>query len=205
MGRGIAARLSAAGVPTLLGSRQLERAVAALARIGSSFRGLQAVSNSDVVDRCDLVFLAVPFASVADVLQTYRGRLRPGTVLVDVTVPLRFEQGMARFEPPPEGSAAEHIRAHLPTEIGLAATFKTLPAPLLGRAAEPLDCDEFICGDSPESTARARAALDRIATLRMVDVGGLEAACALEHMTALAITVNKRHKVRAARFRVVGL
>lgn len=205
MGRGIAARLSAAGVPALLGSRQLERAVAASQRIGATSPELQAVTNSDVVDRCDLVFLAVPFASIADVLQTYRARLRAGTVLVDVTVPLRFEQGAAYFEPPPEGSAAEHIRAHLPVEVGLAATFKTLPAPLLGRAAEPLDCDEFICGDSADSIARARAALDRIATLRMVDVGGLDAASTLEYMTALAIRVNKRHKVRAARFRVVGL
>jgi NADPH-dependent F420 reductase len=205
MGRGIAARLSAAGVPTLLGSRQLERAVAAIERIGATSPHLQAVTNSDVVDRCDLVFLAVPFASVADVLQTYRARLRAGTVLVDVTVPLRFEQGAAYYERPPEGSAAEHIRAHLPEGVGLASTFKTLPAPLMGRAAEPLDCDEFICGDSADSITRARAALDRIATLRIVDVGGLDAASTLEHMTALAIRVNKRHKVRAARFRVVGL
>jgi predicted dinucleotide-binding enzyme len=38
-----------------------------------------------------------------------------------------------------------------------------------------------------------------------VDAGDLEAARTIERMTVLAIAINKRYRVRSARFRVVGL
>jgi len=44
-----------------------------------------------------------------------------------------------------------------------------------------------------------------IAGLRAVDVGPLARARSIEHVTALAIAINRRHKIHSARFRVVGL
>jgi predicted dinucleotide-binding enzyme len=38
-----------------------------------------------------------------------------------------------------------------------------------------------------------------------VDVGPLSRAASIEQLTALAIAINRRHKIREARFRVVGL
>jgi predicted dinucleotide-binding enzyme len=41
--------------------------------------------------------------------------------------------------------------------------------------------------------------------LRPVDVGPLSRARSIEHLTALAIAINRRHKIHDARFRIVGL
>jgi predicted dinucleotide-binding enzyme len=62
-----------------------------------------------------------------------------------------------------------------------------------------------VCGDTPEVSAAAIALLSRIPSLRLLDAGGLQSARLIERMTALAIVLNKRYKVRGARFRVVGL
>jgi NADPH-dependent F420 reductase len=107
--------------------------------------------------------------------------------------------------PVADGSAAEHVRARLPEHVRVAAAFKTLPAHVLDDIGRPLDCDEFVCGDSPESRERARSIVEMLAALRAVDVGPLSRARAIEQLTLLAIAINRRHKIHDARFRVVGL
>jgi NADPH-dependent F420 reductase len=105
----------------------------------------------------------------------------------------------------PEGSAAEHVRARVPQGVHVAATFKTLPADLLGDIAQPLECDEFVCGDSEVAREQAAAIVRLLPSLRPVDVGPLSRSRSIEHLTALAIAINRRHKIHDARFRVVGL
>ena len=89
--------------------------------------------------------------------------------------------------------------------VRLAAAFKTVPAHLLGATAEPLDCDEFVCGDSDAARSEAGALVNLLPGLRAIDVGPLSRARSIEHLTALAIAINRRHKVHDARFRIVGL
>lgn len=206
-GRGLAARLATAGVPVLVGSRQLERAQETVRALRATHPSLplEPATNGDVVGRSDVIFLVVPFAGVGEIVETSRSRFRPGTLVVDVTVPLTFRGGAAALIDVPEGSAAEFVRARLPAEVRLAAALKTIPASILGTLDAPLDCDDFVCGDSADARARAIDLLKRIRTLRPLDAGGLEAARTIERMTALAIAINKNHKIRAARFRVVGL
>jgi predicted dinucleotide-binding enzyme len=105
----------------------------------------------------------------------------------------------------PEGSAAEHVRARLPAHVGLAGAFKTLPAHLLDAVEQPLECDEFVCGDSDDARSRASSLIRALPGLRAVDVGALSRARFIEHTTALAIVINRRHKIHEARFRVVGI
>jgi predicted dinucleotide-binding enzyme len=80
-----------------------------------------------------------------------------------------------------------------------------MPARLLEHVDEPLDCDEFVCGDSKEVRDRAIAVLERIPGLRAVDAGPLDSARTLEHMTWLLVRLNKRYKSHNGRFRVLGL
>lgn len=206
-GRGIAARLAAAGVPVLVGSRQLERAQETVRALRATHPSLplEPATNGDVIGRSDVIFLVVPFAGVGEIVETYRSHFRPGTLVVDVTVPLTFRGGVAALIEVPEGSAAEFVRARLPAEVGLAAALKTIPASILGTLDTPLDCDDFVCGDSADARATAIDLVRRIPTLRPVNAGGLEAARTIERMTALAIAINKNYKIRSARFRVVGL
>jgi NADPH-dependent F420 reductase len=206
-GRGLAARFAAAGLSVLIGSRDPARARDTVDRLHGASAALpvEGVANDEVAARSDVVFLAVPFDGLLELLAAIRGRLRPGTLVVDLIVPLTFEDGVPDLVRVPEGSATEFVRARLPPEVQVACAFKTIPAAALGRLDAPLACDEFVCGDTPPVRDRAIDLLSRIPALRPLDAGGLASARAIEHMTALAIALNKRYKVRDARFRVVGI
>jgi NADPH-dependent F420 reductase len=153
----------------------------------------------------DVSILAVPFTSIDALLGEVRGGLAEGAVVIDITVPVTFAGGKMAMLEVEEGSASEHIRARLPAGVRLAAAFKTIPAHLLGEVDEPLDCDEFVCADSDEARARAIALVELLPGLRPVDVGPLSRARSIEHLTALAIAINRRHKIHDARYRIVGL
>lgn len=206
-GRGLASRLARAGVRVTLGSREEPRAVEAAAALREKFSGamIEGASNGDAIAAAPFVFLAVPFAHAEALITTHYDRFREGALLIDVTVPVVFDGGRPRFVEPPAGSAAEQIRAVLPPHVRLACAFKTLPARLLEHVEIPLDCDDLICGDSLESRQAAMTLVERIEGLRAVDTGSLESARALERMTLLAITLNKRYKTHGARFKVLGI
>ena len=208
-GRGLAQRFAAAGVGVTVGSRDAQRARQAVSeweQLPTSGGGsVVAADNAAAVASSDLVVLAVPFASVDALLDELRPNFRPGQVVIDVTVPVTFAAGKMAMLEVAEGSASEHIRARLPEHVSLAAAFKTIPAHVLGTLSEPLDCDEFVCGDSDEARARAVALVHLLPQLRAVDVGPLSRARSIEHLTALAIAINRRRKIHGARFRIVGL
>lgn len=206
-GRGIALRLARQGVTVCVGSRDAARAAEAAAGLSARIapRHISGLDNAAAIAAANVVILSVPFVHAAETIVTHRDAFQPGTLLIDVTVPLVFEAGKPRLVPPPEGSAAEHLRARLPDHVQLACGFKTIPARLLEHIDEPLDCDEFVCGDTRDVRDRAAAVLERVPGLRAVDAGPLEAARILEHMTWLAILLNKRYKSHNGRFRVLGI
>ena len=204
-GRGLAQRFAQAGSRVIVGSRDPDRARATVA--GWEMRGpsIEVASHTAAVRQGDVSILAVPFASIDALLDEVRASLADGAVVIDVTVPVTFTDGKMAMLEVEEGSASEHIRARLPAGVDLAAAFKTIPAHLLGELNQPLDCDEFVCGDSDEARARAVALVELLPGLRAVDVGPLSRARSIEHLTALAIAINRRHKIHDARFRIVGL
>jgi hypothetical protein len=203
-GSGLARRLAGAGYPVVVGSRDAARAAAAITAWNAP-GSCTAATYADAVQLASVVLLAVPFHSVDALIADLAPRFVDGTLIVDVTVPLSFEGGSPSLTTVAEGSAAEHIRSKLPPSVRLAAAFKTLPAHVLHADGVPLDCDEFVCGDSAEARTGAAALVGSIDGLRAVDVGPLSRARAIEHLTLLAVTINRRHKRHDARFRVVGL
>jgi NADPH-dependent F420 reductase len=205
-GRGLAQRFARAGLRVTVGSRDAARArgvVAGWDRL-SDDPPIEVADNAAAVAAADVTVLAVPFASIDPLLDELRPHFKAGSLAVDLTVPVTFAGGKMAMLEVAEGSAAEHIRARLPADVRLACAFKTVPAHLLGARFEPLDCDEFVCGDSDEARADAAALVALLPGLRPVDVGPLARARSIEHMTALAIAINRRHKIHDARFRVVG-
>jgi NADPH-dependent F420 reductase len=203
-GRGLAQRFARAGARVIVGSRDPERAKESVAGWSPTDQPIDVATNVAAVEQSDVVVLAVPFTSVDALLDELRPHFNAGAVVIDVTVPVTFAGGKMAMVAVEEGSASEHIRARLPVMVGLAAAFKTVPAHLLGEAGAPLDCDEFVCGDSDEARAQASALVELLPGLRPVDVGPLARARSIEHLTALAIAINRRYKVHDARFRVVG-
>ena len=204
-GRGLAQRLTIAGEHVIVGSRDPERARDVIAGWPAHARAAEAATNRDAVARADVVILAVPFAGVAALLADTADQFAHDALVIDVTVPVTFVEGKLVLIAVAEGSAAQHVRAHLPAHVRVAAAFKTIPADLLDDLDRPLDCDEFVCGDSDAARAPASALVQRLPGLRAVDVGPLSRAGSVEHLTVLAIAINRRHKIHDARFRVVGL
>jgi NADPH-dependent F420 reductase len=203
-GRGLAQRFARAGARVVVGSRDSDRARAAVAG-WSSAGSIAVATNVSAVAQSEVAVLAVPFSSVDPLLEELRPHFKRGMVVIDVTVPVTFSGGTMGMVEVAEGSASEHVRALLPEGVLLAGTFKTIPAHLLGDGEAPLDCDEFVCGDSDESRRRAIELVELLPGVRPVDVGALSRARSIEHLTALAIAINRRHKIHDARFRIVGL
>jgi 8-hydroxy-5-deazaflavin:NADPH oxidoreductase len=204
-GRGIAQRFARAGLRVIVGSRDPDRARIAAAGWNPGTASIEVTGNAAAVADAEAVIVAVPFDSVDALLAEVHPHFTPGTLVIDVTVPLTFTGGKVSIVEVAEGSAAEYVRARLPSSVGLAGTFKTVPARVLGDGARPLDCDEFVCGDSDAARSRASALVEMIPGLRAVDVGALSRARSIEQLTALAIAINRRHKIHDARFRVIGL
>jgi NADPH-dependent F420 reductase len=212
-GRGLALRWALAGAVVSVGSRTIERAKATAqelnellgAREDSTFQPIGYGENRNVISGSQFVLLTVPFAHAASTLEAHQGDFREGSILIDITVPVSFEQGRVRYVELPEGSASEHLKARLPENIPLVAAFKTEPAHLLAEISEPLDCDSFVASDSKEAKARVIEAIAFIEGLCAVDAGTLYSARTLERMTVLAIGINRRYKIKTARYRVIGL
>lgn len=206
-GKGLALRFAAAGVAVIIGSRSGDRAAAAAGQCNAALgRGqVRGMTNLEMLAASDPVFLTVPHERVLEAISSVSRDFRPGVILVDVTVPVGFRAGKPEYVAPPDHSGAEVIARHLPAGVELVAAFKTLPAHVLADLSEPLDCDEFVCGDSAAARQKVVDVMRMIPALRVLDAGPLSSARILERMTVLAIELNRRYRKRGARFRVVGV
>jgi len=206
-GRGLALRWAMAGARVTIGSRSADRAKEAADELNALAGGntLLYADNRAAVADADFALLTVPFAHADATVEGLAGGLKPGAILIDITVPVSFEKGRVRYVEPPEGSASEHLQARLPESIPLVAAFKTEPAHLLLDPHAALDCDSFVASDSKEARARVMEAIRSIEGLRPVDAGTLYSARTIERMTVMLIGINRRYKVKTGRFRVVGL
>lgn len=209
-GQGIALRLALAGVPCWIGSRSEEKAEQVSQEMNRRLAArpasapIQGMGNRALLEHCGLLFLTVPFNHARSTLESLQDAFQEGHVLVDVTVPLLFEKG-PRLLDLEESCGAEQLRRLVPEQVPMAAAFKTLPAHLLCEIEKPLDCDEFLCADSPDARRRVLEAVGKIDRLRWIDAGPLRYCQALEAMTMLVIGINRRYKIREGRFRLKGL
>jgi len=206
--RTIAFRFAASGWSVSIGSRDPARAAQTASGIAQSLPGadVQGLTNGDVAARGGLVFLCVPYDNAAATLRSCRELWQPDTVVVDTTVPLVFDpQRGAIIQTVDGNSGSEVLVRELPERVPLVAAFKTIPAHILGDVHEPLDCDVIVCSDHPEAKARVMKAAMQFSGLRAVDGGPLRHARALEAMCCMVIGINRRHKAKGGRFRVVGL
>jgi NADPH-dependent F420 reductase len=203
-GQGLAVRFAAAGFQVVIGSREADKAQEVARRYpGASISGGE---NTAILSEADFVFLCVPFERAGELLDTCRPYWREGCIVVDTTVPLRFEAGNVGLIELPEPSGSQHLAARLPAGVPLVAAFKTISAHTLADLSASLDCDLMVCGDDASARTRLIEAASGIGSgLRVLDGGPLRHARALEAMCALAIGLNRRYKAKSARFRVVGV
>ena len=208
-GSGLALRWARAGEQVVIGSRDAARALTAATQIAEKAGALGSVEgleNSQAVKMCDCVVLTVPFAGQADLLKQLKPSFRPGTVLIDVTVPLAAAVGgrPTRLLGVWQGSAAEQAAEIVGKNVAVAGAFHSLSATLLNDDQD-VDCDVIVCSDDDNARQVASELAVKVPGVRAIDGGKLENARIVEAMTALLITLNIRHKVRGAGWRVTGL
>jgi len=209
-GLGLALRWAVAGRRVVIGSRDPARAAAAAQNISARAGAAVPVSgcgNPEAAAGAQLVVLTVPFAAQIESLKSIASALRPGQILVDVTVPLEAAVGGAatRTLGVWAGSAAEQAAANVPAGVEVAAAFHNVSAYALRHLEHSIDCDVLVCADGLETRAALRPWVEAIRDCRYVDGGRLENARTVEALTALLIGLNVRHKVHAAGIRFTGL
>src|SRR5438309_2184807 len=154
----------------------------------------------------EIAILTVPFSGAAALLKQLKSVWKPGTIVIDTTVPLAATVGGAatRMLGVWQGSAAEQTQEILPAGVSLAAAFQNLGAEVLA-SDSPVDCDVLVCSDDEKAKQVASELVGKIPGARALNGGKLENARIVESLTALLIGLNMRYKVHGAGIRSTGL
>ena len=208
-GSGLANRLARAGERVVIGSRDAQRAEQAAKELRDQIGGaaqIEGADNASAAAQCEIAVLTVPFSGQAALLKQLKTVWKPGTVVIDTTVPLAAAVGGAptRMLGVWQGSAAEAARELLPAGVTIAAAFHNLSAELLTGDA-PVECDILVCSDDEKAKQAAVELARKIPGARAVNGGKLENARIVESVTALLIGLNIRYKVHSAGVRFTGL
>jgi NADPH-dependent F420 reductase len=207
-GMGLALRWARAGETVIIGSRDAARAQQAAEtirqRVGDNAR-VSGMENSAACAASNLLMLTVPFAGQAELLKHLKTAIRPGSILIDATVPLAASVGgrATRTLGVWQGSAAQQTAELVPKGVSVAAAFHNVSADVLN-SDDDVDCDVIVCSDDPRATELAMELAAKIRRVRALDGGKLENARIVEQVTALLIGLNIRHKGHSG-VRITGL
>lgn len=203
-GKGLAYRLSKAGYRVFIGSRSLEKAVAAASEINTLLAGASATlgtSNIEAAQQADIVILTVPYPAHRQTLESVKDALI-GKILVDVTVPL-MPPAVTKVKMPSAGSAAQEAQQILGEGTQIAAAFQNIPHEYLFQDGF-IDCDVLVTGTS-KSTRDETLKLVNAAGLKGWDAGPIENSVVLEGMTSVLININKRYGSTHAGIKITGV
>jgi NADPH-dependent F420 reductase len=185
VGRALATSFTRAGHQVVLASRDPQHAADAAAASGA--RAVASVRNA--ADESDLVILAIPFASAADVAGQIR-TVVAGKPVIDVTNRMSF--GPNGVEIDTSTSNAEELSSMLP-DAHVVKAFNTLFAssqsdPIL----DGVKLDGFVAGDDDAAKSKVIELVDSIG-LEPIDAGPLVRARQLEGLAFLNIALQVAH------------
>ena len=207
-GMGMALRWARAGETVIIGSRSTERAEEAArniaARAGTHAK-VTGLANSAACAATDLLALTVPFEGQAGLLKELKLTFKPGSILIDATVPLATAVGgrASRTLAVWQGSAAQQSAELVPKGVTVVAAFQNCSADAMN-GDDPVECDVIVCSDDANATNLVCELAGKIPGLRAIDGGKLENARIVEQITALLIGLNIRHKGHGG-IRITGL
>jgi 8-hydroxy-5-deazaflavin:NADPH oxidoreductase len=207
-GFGLALRWAQAGETVIIGSRDPKRAQDAAEKIKQRIGSSAKVSGSENIAACgaaELLVLTIPFEGHAALLKQIKPAIRPGSIVMDATVPLAASVGgrATRTLGVWQGSAAQQAAELVPAGVSVVAAFHNTSAEVLNGDA-PIDCDVIVCSDDADASKTVRTLAAKIPGVRAIDGGKLENARILEQITALLIGLNIRHKGHSG-IRITGL
>jgi len=203
-GAGLAQRWALGGHQVIIGSRDAERARTKAAELSARAGGatITGMANLDAATTAPVVVLTLPASGLAATLVPLKDACR-GKVVISTVVPLTFGGGRL-FTPPPQGSSAEEVQELLGAEARVVAAFHHIAAHELAATEHDIECDLLLCGGDAEAK-KVVTELGQGMGLRAVDVGALTNAGALEGITAVLATINRRYKLKNSGIKITGL
>jgi NADPH-dependent F420 reductase len=202
-GKGLAYRWSKGGYRIIIGSRTVDKAVAAALEIegmpgGSRVTGM---SNLDAANEAGIIALTVPYGAHREILESIRPALH-GKLLIDATVPL-VPGKLSKAQMPAAGSAAQEARDIVGTGVEIAAAFHNISYEHLLQD-RVVDCDVLVTGTSKASRGTV---LELVAAAGLTgwDAGALENSAVTEGLVSVLIHINKTYGSTHAGIRITGL
>lgn len=189
LGRGLGLRFALAGHDVVLGSRSAERAQECVNDLDAAVAG---ADNAAACADAEIVFVTVPYEGQATILPTLADVLAD-KIVVSTVVPMGFDAHGPHPLAVAEGSAAEHCAALLPS-ARVVAGFQWVPAPKLLKPDVVVEMDVPLLADDESAAAPVATLCRDIKALNGFHAGPLRLASAVEGLTPLLISVNKRYK-----------
>ncbi len=204
-GSGLVLRWAQSGYRVLIGSRDAARADEKASELNALLGAdvIQGLSNLDAASAANLVVLCVPYSAHAALLDTIKEAVQ-GKVVVDVTVPLQ-PPAVRTVHVPPGLAASLEAQAALGPGVRVVAAFQNITAVHLKDLSHNIDSDVLICSDDADAKQDVVQLVEAIAGMRAVDAGPLANAVAVESLTPVLMSINKRYKVAGAGIRITGL
>jgi len=203
-GKGLAYRWARAGYEVSIGSRQIEKALAAAGDVNSLLKNKNCVaglSNFEVATQADLVVVTVPYSVHKEMLEILKPVVQ-GKIVIDVTVPL-VPPKVTKVQMPPAGSAAQEAQYILGEGVQVCSAFQNISYEHLLRD-EAIECDVLVCGTS--KVARNEV-LKLVSAAGLIgwDAGPIENSAVVEGMTSILIGINKQYGVQSAGIKITGV
>jgi 8-hydroxy-5-deazaflavin:NADPH oxidoreductase len=200
LGSALALRLGAPGVKVIIGSRDAEKAQAAVDALKPKMRAgeLEGTTNRQAVRDAHFVVIAVPYEGQAQIVEDLRGQVA-GKIIIDTVVPLNKGKPFA----PPAGSALQEAQQILGDEAPVIGALHNVSALDLGDIDAPLG-DVLVCGDNAEAKQKVMEIITRIGA-RTFDGGTAGHAYVVEGLTGVIIYLNRKYKSKHGSIRISGV
>src|SRR6202008_3084559 len=111
------------------------------------------LANSAACAATDLLALTVPFEGQAGLLKELKLTFKPGSILIDATVPLATAVGgrASRTLAVWQGSAAQQSAELVPKGVTVVAAFQNCSADAMN-GDDPVERDVIVCSDNADAT-----------------------------------------------------
>jgi NADPH-dependent F420 reductase len=203
LGSGLAYRFAKAGFTVWIGSRSAEKAKSAAGELKVRLPEAQ-VEGGDYAGAAasaGLVIIAVPFAAQAEAMAAVKSA-SAGKIVIDTTVALKPPK-VGTVQLPPEGSAGCIARNILGADALLVSAFQNIAAGHLD-SDHAVDCDVLVCSDHAAAAEQVVEIAGRIG-LRAFLAGPLANSAAVEGLTSILITLNRKYKSPGAGIRLTNI
>lgn len=182
----------------LVCSREIDKAVNAaeeytniLLYRGMHCCGITGCGNEKAIGEADVVVLSVPYKGVISLLK----KLLPcfkDQIVISLVVPMT-KNGLFKYTPPAQGSAALEIQEILPKTVKVVSSYHNVSARKLAKLELSLDYDVVVCGDDENAKQTVMELTREIKSLRPLDGGGLASSYMIESLTPFLINLAIRN------------